>query len=106
MPEGQSEQHWSRAESEIASGEDAPAEAPTSIDDPDTLPEAVNEAPAEQGAASVGEVPHFENPEPAPEAPEVAAIPGATSTPEPEAVTTPAAKKPARRKTKPVTPIR
>jgi hypothetical protein len=94
MPEGQSDQHWSRAEAEFGRDEASATVTPASAaGDSDT--------PA---APSVGDAPQFANPDPVPVPPDVEAIadPAVAHVAPPPA----AAKKAPRRKTKPIAPIR
>ena len=92
MPEGQSEQHWNRAQSEIDADDTAVTEEPAAA------PEPVEPAAA---TPEVGSAPEFQNPDPVPVPPDVEAITDPAS-----ARATPAAKKQTRRKVKPVTPVR
>jgi len=92
MPEGQSEQHWNRAESEIGTDEASATITPASESEA---------ADPEAATPAAGAEPEFQNPEPAPVPPDVEAITDPAT-----ARATPAAKKQTRRKVKPVTPVR
>jgi len=99
MPEGQAEQHWSRAESEV--GTDETSSTVTSVADTEEV--AVGDV-ASAPASSADEAPELQDPEPAPAAPDVVSITDAAAAPAQAAPG--AAKKQTRRKTKPLTPIR
>ncbi|WP_267386609.1 DUF2934 domain-containing protein [Sphingomonas sp. GC_Shp_3] len=90
MPEGQSEAHWDRAQSEIEADAANAAPAPAS-----------ETAEPETAAPAVGTEPEFQNPDPAPVPPDVEAITDPATARAPSA-----AKKQPRRKVKPVTPVR
>ena len=79
QPEGAADQHWAQAEAEFDTAEASATITPASAD------VAAPEAPAE----------------PAP-----LAAPEAVATPEPPVAAAPAAKKPVKRRVKPLTPIR
>jgi hypothetical protein len=92
MPEGQADQHWSRAESEVADADTSAPSEPTKTADEDDSAAADQGATPAETAPEFNAAPEFENADPAPEPPVVAAIV--------EPVHAPAARKPTRRKTK------
>jgi hypothetical protein len=102
MPEGQAEQHWSRAESEVADDEASATITPASADATSTVaPETAATTEPTAVPETTSRAPTFENPDPAPVAPDVEAITEPAIAPEATAT-----KKQARRKVKPVTPVR
>lgn len=102
MPEGQAEQHWSRAESEFADDEASATITPASVDATSTVaPEAAASVEPTAVPETASGVPPLDNADPAPVAPDVEAITEPAVAPAASAT-----KKQTRRKVKPVTPVR